>query len=406
MTIRARLTLRFTLIVAALTVTLSVIIYNFSSYHREREFDERLHNEALHTLRLFFDVDEIDSTLLQKIKQIDSTMLGHYLTIHDPAGNILFNTADVSAAALHSSYAAKASKLKTTDISLFTQGLRDIVVFSYTHKNKPVTAVISATDYSGLEQLRFLRLILIVGCVLSIVLAIPAGYIYSGRMLQPISHMINEVNEINSLLPGQRKGKRLSTGKEKDELERLAITLNRLLQRNEVSLDAQRNFVASASHELRSPLTALTGQIEVALRQQRSTEEYHQLLHSLTDDLNRLTELTNGLLTLAKTDAIEHMPVVKFRIDELVDESIVETLRRDHQWSVDVNYDDFPEDDELFDAVGNSNLLRIALVNLLDNACKYSLDHKAELRVGLREDTVVFQCIDYGIGIPEKEHDK
>ncbi|MFN8711976.1 MAG: sensor histidine kinase [Bacteroidota bacterium] len=406
MTIRAKLTLRFALIVAAITVTLSVIIYTFSAYHREREFDERLHNEALHTLRLFFDVDEIDSALLQKIKQIDSTMLGHFLTIHDAGGNILFNVSDADAPSLHSSFIAKAEALKTEGFARCTKDARDIIAFNYTHNNKPSVAVISAVDYSGLEQLRYLRLILFVGCAAAIMLAVPAGYIYSGRMLQPIIRMVNEVNEINTLLPGTRKGKRLSTGKEKDELERLAVTLNRLLQRNEISLDAQRNFVASASHELRSPLTALAGQIEVALRQQRSAEEYRQLLLSLTEDLNRLTELTNGLLTLAKTDAIEHMPVVKFRIDELVDESIIETIRRDHQWTIDVDYDDYPEEDELFDAVGNNNLLRIALVNLLDNACKYSPDHKAELRVGLREDSVVFQCIDHGIGIPEEELEK
>ncbi|MCU0432590.1 MAG: HAMP domain-containing histidine kinase [Bacteroidia bacterium] len=406
MTIRAKLTLRFTIIVSAITIAISLIIYTFSSNHRQEEFDERLYNEAQHTLNLYFLVEEVDSSLLRKINEADSTMVGDFLTIHGPGNEILFNTNSSTAPDLHKRYLEKSGKSLTTEPLQGSENNRDYVMFTYNHKGRLNKVVISAVDFWGLEQLRFLRLILLTSCCAAMLLAAPLGYLYSGRMLQPINRMVNEVNEINALSAGTRRGKRLSTGKERDELERLAITLNRMLLRLEQSLDAQRNFVASASHELRSPLTALAGQIEVALRQPRANEEYRNLLESLTDDLNRLTDLTNGLLTLAKTDAIVDMPSINYRIDELVDDAIVETLRRDKNWSIDVDYEDFPEDDELFNATGNNNLLRIALVNILDNACKYSPNHKAELRVGLTQENIVLQCIDHGIGIPESETEK
>lgn len=406
MTIRAKLTLRFTTIVSAIAIVISFIVYGFSSYHRQQEFDERLYNEAQHTISLFFTVDEVDSSLLRKIKDADSSMVGDYLTIHGQNGEILFNTDGNSAPALHAGFLQKTAQNQSSQLHQGNDNNRDFVTFGYNHKGRACNVVISAIDYWGLEQLRFLRLILFTCCLAAMLLAAPLGYLYSGRMLQPITRMVNEINEINALSAGSRRGKRLSTGKERDELERLAVTLNRMLHRIEQSLDAQRNFVASASHELRSPLTALAGQIEVALRQPRSENEYRSLLESLTDDLNRLTELTNGLLTLAKTDAIVDMPTINYRVDELVDEAIVETLRRDKNWQLDVDYDEYPEDDALFNATGNNNLLRIALVNILDNACKYSPNHKAVLRVGLTEENIVLQCIDHGIGVPDSEKEK
>jgi two-component system, OmpR family, sensor histidine kinase ArlS len=406
MTIRARLTLRFTTIVSAITIAISLIVHGFSSYHRQQEFDERLFNEAQHTLNLFFEVDEVNPDLLRKIKDTDSSIVAEYLTIHGPNGEVLFNTSGGEATLLHAEFLLKAAQNPPAQIYQGSDNNRDYVTFAYNHKGRASHVVISAVDYWGLEQLRFLRLILVACCLSAMLLAAPLGYLYSGRMLQPIMRMVNEIGEINALSAGSRRGKRLSTGNERDELERLAVTVNRMLQRLEQSLDAQRNFVASASHELRSPLTALAGQIEVALRQPRSTSEYRSLLESLTDDLNRLTELTNGLLTLAKTDAIVDMPTINYRVDELVDEAIVEILRRDKNWQVDVDYEEFPEDDELFNAVGNNNLLRIALVNILDNACKYSPNHKAELQVGLTQETIVLQCIDHGIGVPDSEKEK
>lgn len=398
MNIRAKLTLRFTLIVSALSIFVSFAVYWFSSIHREREFDIRLRNEGISAAKLLLDVADVDSSLLNIIRNLDASDLQQYITIHSENGQLLFTNAADKALNIHKVHLQYIESKPSNYTWQARIGDRDLIGFHYINKDKTYSVIVSAIDRWGLEQLHFLRLIL-VGCCIGVVLvAALAGYFYSKKMLSPIDQMIREANAIST---GQFN-KRLSTGRERDELERLAVTFNLLLQRAQRAFEAQRHFVANASHELRSPLTALIGHIEVMLRKKRTVEEHEELLVSLSEDIKRLNDLSNGLLALAKTDALEKIQTTTFRFDELLDSVITEVLYRHENYQIELNYDELPDDDKL-QFEGNDNLLRVALVNLIDNACKYSSNHSAELKIRYSTNTIMIQCIDHGIGIPPEE---
>jgi two-component system OmpR family sensor kinase len=133
--------------------------------------------------------------------------------------------------------------------------------------------------------------------------------------VRPVHEIMDQAEEIGV----GRLGKKISTHADTREYDRLVRVLNTMLRRIDAAFEAQRRFTADASHELRSPLTALHGELELALRRDRTPEEYSQVIHSALEETERLTELAQDLLTLARADAGVMEPRIEYvHLDELV----------------------------------------------------------------------------------------
>jgi heavy metal sensor kinase len=139
---------------------------------------------------------------------------------------------------------------------------------------------------------------------LVILLAGIGGSLIARRSLQPVAGIIAAARKIE----GDPSGKRIETRETGDELDQLAETLNRMLDRIERHVAQITQFTADASHELRSPLTALRGAAEVALTRRSSAEELRKVLENAMDQYDRLTRIAEDLLLLARIDA--HQPVL------------------------------------------------------------------------------------------------
>src|SRR5262249_2956205 len=120
-----------------------------------------------------------------------------------------------------------------------------------------------------------------------------------GRALRPVQRMTQSANEITA----DRLNRRIEVDNADDELGALAQTLNRMIERLERSFTEIRLFTADASHELRTPLTAIRKEAEVALGKSPVSKEQQQLLGSILEECDRLTKLTDQLLTLSREDA-------------------------------------------------------------------------------------------------------
>jgi two-component system OmpR family sensor kinase len=121
----------------------------------------------------------------------------------------------------------------------------------------------------------------------------------AGKTVRPVNEIIAQAERIG----GSRPGERISAYAETREFASLVQVLNMMLSRIDDAFDGQRRFTADASHELRSPLTALRGELEIALRRERPPEEYRRVIESSLEEAVRLSELTEDLLTLARSDA-------------------------------------------------------------------------------------------------------
>jgi heavy metal sensor kinase len=143
----------------------------------------------------------------------------------------------------------------------------------------------------------FLVELLLIGPA-ALVLASLLGYRLATAALRPVERMRVEAEAISASEPGRR----LPLPDSEDEVHRLGVTLNEMLDRLESALERERSFVANAGHELRTPLTVLRAELELALRQPRSRAELERALRSAADETDRLARLAEGLLLLARSD--------------------------------------------------------------------------------------------------------
>ncbi|HET7856222.1 MAG TPA: ATP-binding protein, partial [Gaiellaceae bacterium] len=191
-------------------------------------------------------------------------------------------------------------------------------------------------------------------------------------------------------------GRRLPAGKARDEISRLAVTLNEMLQRLERAIERERGFVADASHELRTPLALLKAELELALRMPRSEAELREAIRSAGAETDRLVRLAEDLLVLAQADD-GRLP-----------------LRREHVRAADVISavrDAFTLRAEAagrsIEAVGtngtvlHADRLRLeqAVGNLVDNALRHGAG-TVRLEVAHRGDQVELHVCDEGPGLP------
>jgi signal transduction histidine kinase len=211
--------------------------------------------------------------------------------------------------------------------------------------------------------------------------------------------VIDEVDQITAT----NLHKRVKVGRSKDEIAHLAVTFNQMLDRLEGSFMMQKNFVANASHEFRTPLTSMKGQIEVMLMQQRKEEDYIRTLSSINEDINNLSELLQSLSELAKLnvefieDAFEPIAVI-----DLVLDARAELLKNKPRYSIDLDVQNISGDEEPGRITGNVALIKSAITNLMDNACKFSPDMRVMVTI-LFSGEVAIQFRDEGIGISESE---
>src|SRR3984957_1827655 len=191
------------------------------------------------------------------------------------------------------------------------------------------------------------------------------GYLLAKRALAPLEQMTSHAEEITS----ERLHERLPTGEVDDELGHLARVFNNLLARLEQSFEQLRRFTADASHELRTPLTAIRSVGEVALQKDGTREEYRDTIGSMLEEVNRLTELVDSLLTISRADAgrIQLHPTV-FSAMDLAREAagLFEVLIEEKDQRITV------AGHEGITVTGDRVFLRQALVNIIHNAVKFS----------------------------------
>lgn len=393
MNIKSSLTIKFTTIVAAILLGFSIFTYQFSYLFRKNVFTNRLKTVSEKMVMSYLEEESFTPEVLHLLyaKQLNR-FPNERLMIADEKYALVF--------ASHPIIAAEIDLLKNLyknprSIEI-NKGDTDIVAYSIPYAGKNFFVVNSAVDISGYEKLNFLKSILLIFTIACIVLAALSGWNFSRNALEPINDVIEEVSLINESNLNQR----VSEGKGKDEIANLAVTFNKMLARIEKSFMMQKLFVANASHEFRTPLTAMKGQIEVLLLKDRTKEEYINGFISILEDIESQIELINGLSELAKANAdFPNIYFTPISLVEVIMEAQEDLLKRKPNFKISLDLEDIPEDESLIETLGDFSLLKSVFINLIDNACKFSPTHHCMIRVSFDKDTIVTKVIDQGPGI-------
>ncbi|HEY6902335.1 MAG TPA: histidine kinase dimerization/phospho-acceptor domain-containing protein, partial [Puia sp.] len=372
MPVKVRITLLFTLLVVGILTLVCGSVYYFSYTNRIKDIQTRLVNRAITTGRLLRQSRVFDEELIRKIDA--STLVAmqeKVVEVYDSLDRRVYSYRDEGAEALSvdRGIVDRARKGKAGPI-YFTRGVRDGIALNYT-EGVNFVIIVAAYDETGNEKMGHLRMVLILSFVGGILITIVGGYLFSIRLLNPIRRIADEVNEISARNLARRI--RSAGDEAKDEWYYLAGTLNQLLNRLQESFEIQGRFIANASHELSTPLTSISSQLEVALQRVRTEGEYRTVIQSVYQDTRQLSKLTQTLLEFARASGTASgFEIDLIRIDEVLLRLPGEIAKAGPAFSVTLDFDDLPEMEESLFVFGNEELLFTAIRNVVTNACKYS----------------------------------
>src|SRR5579871_3251661 len=400
MSVRIKITLLFALIVLIILMLVCGSVYYFSYTSRLNNIKVRLTNWAITTGKLLSQSGVFDQQLVSKI-DASTTLAMKNKTVHaydfmnrrkyiysdDVSDTTLFNNSLLNkGSAGHDVY--------------FTFGNREGIVHHFSDKNFGMVMVAAAYDEEGIKKLDQLKFILFLSFAGGILIAIAAGYFFSKQLLRPLRKIADEVNDISV----QNLAGRIKSGNGKDEWDYLSATLNQLLSRLQESFDIHRRFISNASHELLTPLTSVSSQLEVTLDRNRESEEYRTVMASVYQDVHRLGKLTQTLLEFARASGDPGgLEIDLVRIDEILLALPAEITKLNKLYSVTLTFDRLPDEDEKLLVFGNDALLSTAIKNVVVNACKYSEDHLAKVKLSCHRNAINIVIEDDGKGISEGE---
>ncbi|MCK9640438.1 MAG: HAMP domain-containing histidine kinase [Prolixibacteraceae bacterium] len=396
--IKTRLALQFTYIVTIILILFSFIIYYFSADYREYEFYSRLKQKAINTAKLLIEVKEVDYNLMKIIdKNTINAINNEKVLIYNYKNLLIYNSSDND---LITTSKALLEKIRLLKDVRYHEGGKEVIGLLYMDKSDQYVVISSALDSYGIKKLNNLKWIIFIGFFISIGLTVYTGRIYANRALKPMSDVVKQVDKITI----SNLNMRVNEGNGTDEIAQLALTFNKMLERLESAFEMQRSFVSNASHELRTPLTSITGQIEVSLMKSRTQEEYEKILESVLEDIKNLNALSNGLLDLAKASSdISAIALHPLRIDEILWKARDELIAEKKNYNISIKFSEPIEDEKELTVLGNDHLLKTAVINLMDNACKFSSDKSVEVELSIEGKFIVATFADRGIGIDKED---
>lgn len=398
MQIRSRLTLQFTFLVSAILLVAFGSLYLVDRNHTQEQFYKRLYDKAITSAILLLKVEKVDSALLKTIdlskrdvlfRENISVFTEDYKAIYTNNDSLDFEIDSLTF-----------ESIKRGEIQRFSQNEFDVLGVRFYDRGQAYIIVAGAIDVTGKAQLQYLTQLLLIlfSCMVAIVAL--SGWVYSGRALRPIQKVMNEAQAISSANLAQR----LQDEDKPDEIGKLIKIFNNLLSRIENAFTLQKTFVANVSHELKNPLTKITSQLEVTLLNERSSDEYREIIQSVLDDIRELNQLSNSLLDLASLNQDNRsFTMTRTRIDEVLWEVREDVLGMSTDYRVEMNTMSMPENEEDLYLDANSYLLKTAIKNVIENACKFSDDHLATVSLVCSKTKLEIRIFDSGPGIQKEE---
>jgi signal transduction histidine kinase len=384
--IRQQLALKFTIVSALITGAILFFIYMLMRGFVHDDFVERLTQQSRLEV-LHYATPHVRDVM----PSVSFLLVNPVTTIYDETGKQLYEQGGYKIPQQWF-YALKNETTFHAERDAYTTIGR-----KYDINSQSYFVFVSDKDLPGQHELDMLVKAIVVGWILSLIFAYLAGSYYSSNALNPMNRVVKEVNQITK----DNLGHRLKLGhsiNSADEIDELILTFNALLTRIESAFIAQKRFVQNASHELKTPLTAIMAEAELALARDRTREEYKRTMEVITHETERLVTITHGLLSLARMEeGDQQTEMSNVNVQDLLNDTLV--AFKLHHPNRDLVYES--EKSTVY-VRGNVQLLQLALLNILDNAAKYSkdrivIDWKSrgnEVKIGVR---------DFGIGIPANE---
>jgi len=397
MTLKNRISLLVSLLFTILFGLASTLIFILYSNFRKEEFRERLQIKALSNIKLLVNVKRVDNQLLKMIDQNSINKLYDEKTlIFDSHFKLIYSSIDDAKI----NWSIDDLKyLKKNKTFFKQQGNYEVYGVFYDTNDKDFYALISATDDYGQRKLLFLRYTLIVSYIFFTCLCWVVTSLIVKKLMSPLVEFHQKIKNINE----NNLDTRVQTKRDKNEIDLIANEFNFMMDRIEISYQKQKEFTAHASHELRTPLSRITAQIENSISDPATSAKSKTFLQNILSDVNQLTELITSLLILSKIDTNKKDITEVQRMDEILFSAIGLLKKSFPDFVILFEIEEDENLDQALEIEGNKNLLEIALGNVLKNACVYSDNQQAKVKISIEESLLVISISNTGATLSPDE---
>lgn len=416
--LKLKLTLLFGLIFTGMLSGFSYILYREFSKLQSEEFDTTLYNYAIDVAESL-DIDtygevEFDPDIIKLNEKILPFALGtSYISVLDINGKIIARSSNASLDHILPISEFKLGRVlkkgASYDIMTF-KGIPHRVIhylLPVLKIDSPLILQISVPMTTFMNTNKNLIRFFVTSVPIMMFLSAIIGYFFVGRSLLPMLEIINKTKKIEV----SNLKERVPVPETKDEIWQLADTINHLLSRLHESFESQERFIQDASHQLKTPLAIIKGELELFRAETRSEKETAQFFESMSQEINFLIKLTNDLLILARVDSGgTSLIFTKNRLDEIVltQTSRLSKLASQKHISLRINFDSFENaSDEDLSIFCDPDLLGVLFYNLIENAIKYSPNNSSVVITGINYfDSLVVVVSDEGEGIEAEQIEK
>ena len=397
--VRTRLTLWYAGVLGLSLVAFALVIYYAAATSFHERQDESLRSTAQTVASAYVEeIGEMQSlTKAGEVVLAELTFPNRYVQIINSNGQPIASSRNFSGNLTVPSSTLDQTRKQNVG-SVTVNGLRVVIVPVSADPNLGFAAV--AEPLSVIEEgLGELRRDSFAGVPIVLLLASLGGYFLARKSLASIASMNNQTQRITA----ESLSSRLDVTNPRDELGRLAVTINDLLARLESSFNEQQRFIADASHELRTPLAVLRGETEVALGKTRRVEEYQESLTLIQEEAERLSRIVEDLFILARQPIETPARMIKEPVS--LSEVVKDCARAAQVLAVRKGVRLNLENDSTSIAFkGDEELIKRMILNLLDNAVKYTPEGgKISLALARQNGNAEIVVRDTGIGISETD---
>ncbi len=409
LSLRSRLTLLFVFIFGTTTLLFSIFSYYFLNRSLLQDFDNALYNYSIDVSQTF-EMGTLDN-IFTNPKLADEGKLFPFpsgtalVLLRNAEGKILVQSGrfvtfvpEYKNAIAHITNGADSHYETITA----TEKIPGAEAGSYRLITFPIDIEHSARLYLQIavpldtfdSQLDQLKLILFFGLPFVLIVALIAGLYTASHALSPFLRIVHRLENIGA----DQLSQRLPLPSTNDEIKKLVVALNHMLERIENAFASQEKFIADASHQLLTPLTILKGEFEL----QQKIEPDSLFIKSGLQEIDMLAKIIKDMLLLARIDSgVSELSFSEIYLDEIVLEVVLKLKKLSATKNIQIKFD-IIDSAERKKILGEYDLLTNVFMNLIENAIKYSPDNSSVIiNIQWLSETTKFSVQDFGPGISD-----
>lgn len=398
MSLKRKIALTISIIFSLLFgIVLVMVYFSFNDFRRE-EFLDRFRQRLEFTSRFISQSKDFENEApLFFSENSDNILLNEKILVFNDQKHLIYSTIKDR----NVSWDDDILKILEKNNSYYSEeNSPEIYAARKTINGETYYILTSAYDSNGKSKLEYLKYLLITAFITCTLLIGLFSYYFMGKFLKPLEKLNKEISEVTA----HKLATQVKLKQSNDEIGVLAQSFNAMIAKLNDVFQSQRDFSASASHEIRTPITRMAFQLENLIKLEQHSPETLLSLQQMLKDVFQLSDLTNSLLLLTKFDKENIQNIFEdVRIDEVIFEAFDSVKKSYPSLKMDFQISEETDENAFLTVPGVASLLNIVFINLLKNAAIYSDDAQADILIKENKNILSVEVLSKGETISSED---